>query len=121
MRTWALGVDLEQEQANIEAADAGNGALNRQAWEDGRWTDQEYDEARQRMEDGKIDVVAEVGEEWWAGYNDAADNLTGGLRRGLAEPVNLVLRALPWWVWVALVAWVAWQLGLWRRLKNSLA
>ena len=130
--TQATGVDPAAEQARSNAADAGNSAVDAQLVADGTWTQAQSDAAQQSMQAGNVstgdnNVVGSINSEAEAGLMDGVNNVLtapgkvlGAVTGGAGTLLGGILKAIPWWIWLALAgALFVWMGGL-EILEGSL-
>jgi hypothetical protein len=111
------GVDLDEEQARGDRADAELAALNRRELDEGTWTQDIYDVAeRQRLESLTGDVQAQVGDSFEQGWNEGADNIRNTVGSTINTVVGTPLKLIPWQLWLAGAVYLAFRLGLLNKL-----
>ena len=98
------GIDLDEEQAKQSELDAALRQQNQIALEQGRISQDVFDQTEAHIAGSEIDVKQEVSDVFY----DALDYNMG-------ELVELPKKTVPWWVWaVGLVVVLGW-LGFFRR------
>ncbi len=118
--TKVLGVDLNAEQARSDANRAFFQEDNLRLYDEGRWTEAQYQAATANVEGSYSHDVA--GEVYDAGAQSVSDTLTrGGLFDPLLNPLKTLLKQIPWWLWLVAAGIVAWKLGLFDLAKRRLA
>lgn len=120
--SWLTGIDLEAEEKRGAELDAIIAQQNRAAVQRGIWTGEQAEMAEdhwQLMTGQTSDVVGQVSDEFLVGAEEGFYATAGGISKGLNSVAGaaggFVWRAVPWWVWLAGLGWVAWQLG-WGRV-----
>lgn len=93
--------------------------LNREAFEAGVWSQDEYDQVLGHQATSAIDYELTNPETSpWGGFKEGfaegASNVQESIRKGLSVPINWTLGAIPWQIWLILFLVVAWKLG-WLR------
>jgi hypothetical protein len=137
MVTQATGVDPAAEQARSTAADVGTQAINQKLLEQGTWTQQQYDTAQADMAAGNVstgvnDVMGSINAEAEAGLMDGVNNVltapgkvVGAVGSGASTLLWGIVKAIPWWVWLAaagaLFVWMGGLELLGGKLKGRLA
>jgi len=128
--SWLLGgVDPDEEQTRGEQLDAQLAELNQRQYEQGRYTEAEYQTILQNQQTGATgDVNASINSEFAAGAAEGLHNVlavpgqivgTGFSISG--EALWGVIKRIPWWVWLAAAAALfVWMGGL-KLLKGRLA
>lgn len=110
-------------QAESDAADRKLRELNDAAYQSGRITREVYDTTNAHIDQQAQDTVGLVVEDARRGALDGANVIADTIRttaNGVAETAGgFVWRAVPWWVWLLALAYVAWQFGLVRRLAGK--
>lgn len=131
--TWleskATGVDLAAEQARGNAADAQLSALNTQALNSGHYDQATYDLAVQDAAAGATgDVTAQVGEAFMEGASQGLQNVIQAPGKLVGAAGSLsgsvlwgIIKAIPWWVWVAAAGALFIWLGGLSMLRGRLA
>ena len=131
--TEATGVDPAAEQARSDAADAQLSSLNQQNLERGLWTQAQYDQAQADIAAGNAstgdnNVAGAINAEAEAGLQEGLNNvlnapgkLVGAVGSGASTLLWGIVKAIPWWVWLAAAgALFVWMGGL-ELLKGRLA
>lgn len=110
-------------QAESDAADARLKKLNDEKYARGEWTREQYDTAEGHRVSSAIDAKAQVAADFNAGAMEGLGNVADTVRtaaNGVAETAGgFVWRAVPWWVWLLVLGYVAWQFGAVRRLLGK--
>jgi len=110
-------------QAESDAADAKLKKLNDDKYARGEWTREQYDTAENHRVTGAVDAQAQVAADFKAGAVEGLGNVADTVRsaaNGVAETAGgFVWKAVPWWVWVLALGYVAWQFGAVRRLAGK--
>ncbi len=124
LRTAVTGVDLDATQATLNASDTRLAALNRAALASGQYDQATYDQAQAHWYTGQIpDAAGDVGQAFQDGARQGFDNVTGVIKAGINFPAKWTLKfiwdALPWWVWLGLLAGVLWYFGLLQKLVRK--
>lgn len=120
---WGINVDKEKKLS--EELDKKLAELNAQAYQTGKWDLETYQAAEMRREAMRDnpDYDPNLWPDFWAGAQEGAahmaDTAAGAVRGTLDTAAGLVWRAVPWWVWLAGLIYLAWWMGWLRRLKLS--
>src|SRR5687768_332239 len=99
---WIYGVDPAEEQRRQDALEAALAAENEK--DRARYGDKWFEEAQGNLEKSKIDERAEVDQAFDEGLQEGADNVTAVISKPFeiaGTAVGSVLKAFPWWLWVA--------------------
>lgn len=105
------GIDSEQVQADMDRADAWNAARNKQLYDEGKMTAANYQIAVEHINEGRIDVNAEVGAAFDEGLADGYDNVTGAIKDTIAAPFKFAFASLPWHVYAIAAGVLFWYMG----------
>lgn len=112
--------NADEEQARSDAADARLQALN--AEDRQRYGEDWYRETQRNLNRDTSayghDVGREIDDAFDDGWNDGLDNLTSTARKPfgfVGDVAGALLKALPWWLWLAALAYGAWRLGLLKK------
>lgn len=117
------GVNLDAEKERARQLDGVVAQQNRSALERGVWTEEQYRQAEANRI-GNVteadDYYNQVASDFAQGAVEGAERITTTTRKGINTLTGGVLttawRALPWWVWLLGIGYVAWQLGLTKRI-----
>jgi hypothetical protein len=104
IRTAVLGVDVDAAQADYDRANSQLAALNAAK----EW----------KAPADSYDFNAEVGEAFNEGLGEGADRLRRGGNAVFGTTLKTIFRALPWPVWLVLIAAAAFY--LWPLIKTAL-
>jgi hypothetical protein len=110
------------------AADSALERLNNQAYEQGRISSEENLRRLQNINANRLDTGAIFQQEgtnvaagFVAGWKEGADRIQSGIKNTVGGVLNWGLGSIPWQVWVGLLIYGAWQLGLFALLKRRIA
>lgn len=100
-----------------KAAESRLDALNRDQFDAGRISDQEYTDRQSRINSSSITSMLENPETSpWSGFKEGlaegADNVQSTIKGAIAAPINFTLGAIPWQVWLIAGVFLAWKAGL---------
>lgn len=120
---FSKGLDyLFIDQADVDAgrlADNRLEQLNRKAFDQGLWTDEEWAGISKRMADAKYDNQVAESSPWSGfqeGFAEGAANVQDTIKKGIAAPLNFTLGAIPWQVWAVAGLFLAFKLGLLNKV-----
>lgn len=99
-------------------------ALNRQAFESGKWTGDQYAGASARAAETSMDaLLTDPQSSPWAGFQEGLaegkQNVQDTIKAGLSSPIQFGLGSIPWEIWALALAWGAWKLGLLDKLLKK--
>ena len=104
---WITGFDRDNYEAGL-AADRANAARNAKLLEQGKISDADFRVSQERFDAAqRYDPDAEIEAAWDEGLQDGANNVTAVLSKPFeiaGTAVGSVLKALPWWLWLAAIA-----------------
>ncbi len=89
--------------------------LNRQQYESGRWSYDQYQAAQSRLFASELNqdkVDNDLNAAFAEGAKEGADKLRTGGDALIGGSLAVILRAVPVWVWILGIGFVLWQLGL---------
>lgn len=110
-----LGVDLDEEQKRQEELDRAHAARNRELFDRGLWTEEDYNGAEQRrLETVITDPEAEVYDAFRQGLDEGAANIRGAVGGVVNTVVTTPLKLIPWQLWLIGGVFLAWKMGLFR-------
>ena len=116
--SWVTGIDLEAEEARGAELDRIIAEQNKAAVERGVWTAEQAEIAKDHWElmtGQTANPVGQVADEFVVGAQEGFYDTAGAFSKGLNTVAGtagtFVWRAVPWWVWLAGLGWLAWQLG----------
>lgn len=117
--TKLFGTDEEIERG--KALDAAIAAENQKLVDRGVWSKDVYDQYERNAAAQSADTYEQqVDDAFDEGWEEGKRNEIGFLRdlagRLIGDPAAVVLASIPWWVWALVAAYLAWQLGLFKRL-----
>lgn len=115
--SWITGVDNDPEKDR--AVDARLRELNRQKFESGQWSADDYAASELRFESYDYDYEGQIGAEFQQGVNEQADKLRSGADSFISGTLGTALRLVPVWVWLALAVFIAWKIGAFNRLLEK--
>jgi hypothetical protein len=127
--SWAAspftgGIDLGAEEARAKQLDGVVARQNASALERGVWTEEQYRDAETRRQQNAADAdsyfgdtVSEFADGAVEGAKNIADTTRGAVNSVAGFTLSTLWRSLPWWVWLAGAGYVAWQLGLLKKLR----
>lgn len=120
---WLWGIDVDAEQERSRQLDEQIAAQNARAYQTGKWDLETYQAAeyrREAMRDNP-DYAPNLWPDFWAGAAEGAERIaetaTGAVRGTLDTAAGLIWRAVPWWVWLAGLIYLAWWMGWLKKLK----
>lgn len=121
---WITGTDTEIERG--KQLDAQIAAQNRKLVDRGIWDDATYAQYEKNAAANDSSTYSgQVEEAYDQGWEEGKKNTTGFLsdlfKRLITDPASIVLASIPWWVWLGLGIFLAWQLGLFAVLKRKFA
>jgi len=120
LRTQVLGVDLNEEQKRADEAHAFFVEDNLRLYDEGKWTQAQYEMASTNVESAYLRDVA--GDVQTAAVDSMKQTLaTGSLFDPLLNPFKTLLKQIPWWLWLLAAGVVAWKLGLFDLAKRRIA
>lgn len=105
------GSDTEADQAAMDRADAWNAARNKQLHDEGKMSDANYEIAVQHINEGHIDVEAEVNGAFKEGLDEGYDNVTGAIKTTLAAPFKFAFASIPWHFYLVGGLVLFWYMG----------
>jgi hypothetical protein len=101
------GVELDEEQARSNAADAQLDQLNQQEIAKGRYDaavqKQIEDNATKPTSNYHADVSGQVNDEFAAGAREGFNNTVGVVAGAVKDGALGLARGVPWWFWVGLI------------------
>jgi hypothetical protein len=109
---WLTGFDRENFEAG-QRADAANAAITRNLYEQGKIDAATLQEAENHYASGNIDPDYEIEAAFDEGLQEGAANVTAVISKPFeiaGTAVGSVLKALPWWLWIAGLAFLAFYL-----------
>lgn len=106
-------------------ADSRLDQLNRNAFEAGKISGEEYAARYGKIQASSMDALLEdpMSSPWSGfkeGLKEGAENVQGAVKNTLAAPFNFAFGSIPWQVWLLGLVALAWYLGLFGRLKGAL-
>ena len=108
---------LTAEQDQIKAREAELDARAKEKYGQ-TWSDQVE---KHREEEYAATYQAQVGEAFVQGAAEGAATMQGAVKRTIPGPLDWILGALPWHVWVGLAVAAFWYLGGFVYLKGIIA
>lgn len=103
-------------QAESDALDAKLAKLNADKYARGEWNRDQYELAESHRAQGRIealsstvDAAAQGAQE---GLNNIADGISNTIDSTAQTTAGFFFKAIPWWVWLGGLAYVAFRLGL---------
>lgn len=122
---WLWGIDVDAEAERSKRLDAQIAEQNARALAEGKWDPETYMAAeyrREAMRDNP-EYSPDLWPDFWAGAAEGAsrmaDTTAGTIRSALNNTAGWIIRAVPWWVWLLGLVYLAWMLGWFKRLKWS--
>lgn len=125
------GVDLDEEQARGNDLDAKLNALNNQARDSGKYTQEQYEIA---MDHASAGAIGDVNQQVWDAAKQGAlegakgelklvDTVAGGAASAVKGTLNFaagtILSAIPWWVFLGAAGYGFWWIGGFKWLKKK--
>lgn len=104
-------------QADSDRLDAALRAQN--ALDAAKYGPQWLDETERNIETGRINASEEIAAGWEEGWSEGADNVRGFVGSTVESVVGTTFKLLPWYVWLALMGFVTWKLGLFKRRAKA--
>jgi len=109
------GIDSEEEQARQDKLDAALRAENEK--DRAKYGEDWFAQASAHVDQGAIpDVAGEVDDAFWDGWQDGADNIRNGIGSTINTVTGSAFSVIPWQVWLAGAAYIAWQMGAFKGL-----
>ena len=109
------GVDLDEEQARSDAADAQLDQLNAHEIERGRYNAEIQGQIESNQTASASNYHArvddQVNDEFAAGAREGFDNSVGAVAGAIKDGAVGIARGVPWWVWLLLVVGALGYLG----------
>lgn len=123
---WMWGVDVDAEAERAAELSAKVKSQNDRALAEGKWTIEQYELAEANRLG--MDVNEEYDPNLWkdaaAGAAEGLSNMQSTVRETVTSAAGWTLKGvfgwLPVWVWLLVIAWGAWQLGLLKKLPFKL-
>lgn len=119
---WTGGVDLDEEAQRAEQIRQQDLQLQAKRLQQGKIDDAAYQDQLTRIQADyeqtaniEQDVQDAFDQEYDAGLNRLTKTASGPFNV-FGDVVGSLLKALPWWLWVALLAYLAFQFGLFKKL-----
>jgi hypothetical protein len=111
----------EENAARAAAADATLARLNREKFDRGELTAEQFQVIEARRLQSQFDADAEV----WGGFKDGLEegrqNIQNTVKGGLNFGGSLLFGSIPWWVWLVAAAALFFWMGGASLLKGSLS
>jgi hypothetical protein len=118
--SWAFGVDAEN-AARAEQADATLARLNREKFDSGDWSAEQYQAVETRRLAAVFNPDQEIQQSFEAGWNEGLANEKALIKDTINGVGGFVWGSIPWWVYiVGAVALFLWMGGA-TLLKGRLA
>jgi len=106
------GEDLDTLAVKDKAVDDRLKQLNQAEVDSGNWTQEQLDESNKRFQTIDYNYGEQVNETFAQGVKDQADSLRKGADSVISGTLLTTLRLVPIWVWIGLILFAAWKLGL---------
>jgi hypothetical protein len=122
---WLWGIDVDAEAERSKRLDEQIAQQNARAYTEGKWDLETYQAAEARREAMKVNPNYDpnLWPDFWAGAQEGAaqmaDTAAGAVRGTLNTAAGWFGRAIPWWVWLAGLIYLAWWMGWLKRLRLS--
>jgi hypothetical protein len=110
------GEDLDALAAKDQQTDAQLRELNQGLVDKGVWTQQQLDDSNARFDAYDYNYGEQVNTTFSDTVTDQANQFRRAVDAFISGSIGTGLRLIPIWVWVFLAVFLAWKLGLFKRL-----
>lgn len=120
---WLGGVDLDEEEKRAADIKARDEQLQAERLAQGKINDAAYQDQLKRIQED-YEQTANIRADVQRAGDEEYDHRLTVLSETVAAPLNVggdiigaILKGVPWWLWLAALAVIAWQLGWLKKLR----